>query len=162
MKILFVCLGNICRSPMAEGILRHQLKEKGLDKIVTVHSAGTERYHVGHSADPRATRTTKKFGVDISSHKARQVAAHDFHTYDKIYSMATDVQRELESLAPKDLKHKAELFMDLIEPGKKQSVPDPWYGDEAGFSPVFELIRTGCERIIEEIKNDLNKNNVNA
>jgi len=153
MKILFVCLGNICRSPMAEGILRHLLKEKGLDKIVTVHSAGTEHYHVGRTADPRATRTSNKYGVDISNHRARQVVAKDFHGYDRIYSMAVDVQEELEALAPKNLVHKASLFMDLVAPGINGSVPDPWYGDEAGFAPVYELIREGCERIVEEIEN---------
>jgi protein-tyrosine phosphatase len=157
MKILFVCLGNICRSPMAEGILRHQLKEKGLADKVTVHSAGTERYHIGHPADPRATRTSKKFGVDISTHKARQVAAHDFHTYDRIFSMAVDVQNELVRLAPKDLQHKATLFMDLIAPGQNQSVPDPWYGDEQGFAPVYELIHKGCERIVEEIEREIHR-----
>jgi protein-tyrosine phosphatase len=157
MKILFVCLGNICRSPIAEGVLKHQLKEKGLDKSVTVHSAGTERYHVGHPADPRATRTSKRYGVDISAHKARQVAAKDFHDYDRIYSMAVDVQEELHAIAPKELKHKAVLFMDVLHPGKNKSVPDPWYGDEAGFSPVYELIREGCERIVADIEKELSK-----
>lgn len=157
MKILFVCLGNICRSPMAEGILRHQLKEKQLDKTVTVHSAGTERYHVGKPADPRATRISMRYGVDISNHTARQVVAKDFHEYDRIYSMAVDVQEILEELAPKELAHNAQLFMDVISPNKKESVPDPWYGNEAGFSPVYELIREGCHRIVEDIEKELKK-----
>ena len=131
------------------------LKEKGLDKMVDVHSAGTERYHVGHPADPRATRTSQRFGVDISLHKARQVVAKDFHEYDRIYSMAVDVHEELETIAPKELKHKAILFMDVMEPGANKSVPDPWYGDEAGFSPVYELIRDGCRRIAADIEKKL-------
>lgn len=141
---------------MAEGILRHLLKEKNLDKTVTVHSAGTERYHIGKPADPRATRTSHTFGVDISTHKARQVAAKDFHDYDRIYSMAVDVQNELEALAPKELLHKATLFMDVLDKGENQSVPDPWYGNEQGFAPVYELIREGCERIVVDIEKTLN------
>jgi protein-tyrosine phosphatase len=140
---------------MAEGILRHLLKEKNLHQVVTVHSAGTERYHVGHPADMRATRTSKKYGVDISSHKARQVAAKDFHEYDHIYSMAVDVQEELEAIAPKEMRHKAKLFMDVIAPGSNQSVPDPWYGNESGFAPVYELIREVCNRIAADIEKEM-------
>ena len=140
---------------MAEGILRHLLKEKNLHQVVTVHSAGTERYHVGHPADARATRTTKKYGVDISTHKARQVAAKDFHEYDRIYSMAVDVHEELMGIAPAELKHKAMLFMDVIAPGPNQSVPDPWYGNESGFVKVYELIKEGCHRIVDEIEKEL-------
>lgn len=151
MKILMVCLGNICRSPMAEGILKAKIAEQGLRW--ELGSAGTENYHVGEGADRRAVRTAARNRIDISGHVARQLSDKDFEYYDIIYAMATDVRREiLHRNFKRDYSDKIHLFMDEVYPGENRSVPDPWYGNEAGFQPVFELIDKVCSGIIKKVK----------
>lgn len=148
MKILFVCLGNICRSPMAEYILKRKCKTYNLDW--EIGSAGTENYHVGKNADERGIRTAMKFGTDMRTHKARQLTQLDFDEFDIIYSMATDVKIEMSYIAKSETRmKKVKLFMDELFPGKLQSVPDPWYGDEKDFVPVYELVDRVCEEIIQ-------------
>ncbi|MBA2422470.1 MAG: low molecular weight phosphotyrosine protein phosphatase [Chitinophagales bacterium] len=148
MKILFVCLGNICRSPMAEGVMRNLIQEHNLDW--EVESAGTESYHVGECPDNRAKRTAAKYGLDISRQVAKQISSKDFEWFDLIYALATDVMDEILSLKG-SITHrdKIKLFMDELFPGEYRDVPDPWYGDESGFDPVYHLIKQGCEKIIE-------------
>ncbi len=149
MKLLMVCLGNICRSPMAEGIMKEKVTVSGLKW--KVDSAGTENYHVGEGADRRAVKIAAQNGIDISGHIARQLSDKDFEYYDIIYAMATDVRREiLYRNLKRDYPDKIRLFMDEINPGKNLSVPDPWYGTEAGFQPVFELIDKVCNEIIKK------------
>ena len=148
-KILFVCLGNICRSPMAEGILKAKAAEKKLDWAI--ESAGTESYHVGEPADARGVRTSAKFNIDISLHVARQFNKKDFKKFDLIFAMATDVYEELRILAPDASSlEKLKLFMDIQYPGKNLSVPDPWYGSEEGYIPVFKMIDEVCDYFIEK------------
>jgi protein-tyrosine phosphatase len=147
MKILFVCLGNICRSPMAEGVLRHLAEQRDLPW--KIDSAGTEYYHVGERPDRRAIAQCRKFGIDISNQRARQIQAHDFEQFDLIYALADDVLHELHSLRPRGSNHSSlSLLMDVVYPGQNRSVPDPWYGDEEDFSIAYELIREACEAII--------------
>lgn len=147
MKILFVCLGNICRSPMAEYILKSKCKEQNLNWEIA--SAGTEIYHVGKSADERGIRTAMKFGTDMKAHRARQLTAKDFDYYDVIYSMATDVTHEMAFIAHNETRmKKVKLFMDELHSGKLESVPDPWYGDEKDFVPVYQLVERVCDVIV--------------
>jgi protein-tyrosine phosphatase len=147
MKILFVCLGNICRSPMADAIMLKMLNDKKLNH--EIDSAGTQSYHVGSGADKRAVRTCYKHGIDLRYHEARQISKADFKYYDLIFTMATDVHRIVLSLTEsEDEKMKVIQFMDELIPNQNLSVPDPWYGDEAGFEPVFELIQKGCRKIL--------------
>ncbi len=149
MKILFVCLGNICRSPMAEYILKKKCAERNLDW--EIDSSGTEHYHVGAGADPRGVRTALKHGIDMRAHKARELSPEDFDHYDIIYSLATDVTHEISHIAKSEERmKKVRLFMDELFPGEKKSVPDPWYGSEKDFEPVFELVERVCEEIVSK------------
>lgn len=146
MKILMVCLGNICRSPLAEGILRHKIKEAGLDW--EVESAGTGSWHIGEAPDPRSQKIAKINGIDISKQKAQKFIPDHFTKFDRIYVMDSSNYRDVVNMAlNEDDKNKVELIMNLVEPGKNKAVPDPYYDDEL-YSVVFEMLDEACERII--------------
>lgn len=150
-KILMVCLGNICRSPLAEGILQHKAKAAGLDWIV--ESAGTNGYHVGEPPHHLSQKVAKLNGVDICEQKARQFLKEDMDKYDKIYAMADDVIEDIRSIAGKKYDpEKVDLFLNELYPGQNKSVPDPWYGPEPGYHDVYKLIDEACTRIIENEK----------
>lgn len=152
MKILMVCLGNICRSPVAEGILRHKLQQKGLDHIV-VDSAGTSNYHIGEHPDKRSAANTKKHGIDISKLKARQFNKQDFDEFDKIFVMDTSNFNDVFSLARNDSdKQKVEMILNRIFPDTNMSVPDPYFGGEQGFENVFMLLDKACDVIVNSIE----------
>lgn len=139
MKILCVCLGNICRSPIAEGILRKLAQEKNLKW--TVESAGTNRYHKGGPADARTVAAAKSQGLDLSRHIARRMKSSDFDEYDIIFSMAADVREEMqEFIRTSDDEQKIINFLDVLFPGEERSVPDPWYGGMKDFHDCYELI----------------------
>lgn len=147
MKILFVCLGNICRSPMAEGILKSLASDQNLDWMID--SAATESYHIGNPPDQRAIRTCRNHGIDISGQRARRLIRKDFETFDIIYALAEEVMFEIRQAHDTDvMQAELKLLLDEVHPGKSRSVPDPWYGDESGFEPVFQLIQQGCEAIM--------------
>lgn len=151
MKILMVCLGNICRSPMAEGILRKMIDEKNLS--VQVDSAGTGSWHTGERPDRRAISTAKKFGVDISKLVARQIEVSDFEYFDKIFVMDKSNYRNVVQMArSKEDSSKVELLMNLCFPGSDTEVPDPWSGDEDGFIPVFKMMEKACSSLIASLK----------
>ncbi|WP_237559478.1 low molecular weight protein-tyrosine-phosphatase [Edaphocola flava] len=143
MKILMVCLGNICRSPIAEGVMQHIVREQGLDW--QIDSAGTNNYHTGESPHRSSQKVCRQYGIDISHQRARQFRSSDFDTYDHILVMAADVYDDVSRLAPSETAlQKVHFFLDSLSPGKQASVPDPWYGDESGYAPVFDLIQRGC------------------
>lgn len=147
MRILIVCLGNICRSPMAEGLLREKAKGYGLHWLVA--SAGTESYHIGSAPHKYSQKICLEYGVDISAQRARKFTADDFARYDKIYAMADDVYEEIQRIAGSQTDYnKLDLFLNELMPGSNASVPDPWYGEEKGYKPVFDLINKGCDAII--------------
>lgn len=149
MKILMVCLGNICRSPLAEGILKHKAQQAGLKW--TVDSAGTNGYHIGEAPHRLSQKVAKLNGIDICEQKARQFVAADFDKYDKIYAMADDVLDDMRRIAGKKFDPtKATLFLNEMYPGENRSVPDPWYGTEPGFHDVYKIINQVCDRIIEK------------
>ena len=148
MKILLVCLGNICRSPLAEGILQKKAKEQGFNW--TIESAGTNGYHVGEAPHHLSQKVAKKNGVDISKQVARKFSTQDVEKYDVIYVMANDVLDEMCDICPDLLKQqKIKFFLDELQPGKKGDVPDPWYGDEDGYHEVYKLIDETCDAIIK-------------
>lgn len=147
MKILMVCLGNICRSPLAEGILQHKAFRAGLPW--SVESAGTGAWHTGQPPHPLSQKVAKMNGIDISTQRAKQFTASDFETYDMIYALAGDVLDEIKRIAGKKFNaEKADLLMNALHPGKNMDVPDPYYGTEAGYHDVYNLIDRSCDAII--------------
>ena len=155
IKILFVCLGNICRSPLAEGVFRQLVEEKGLSEYFEIDSAGTGAWHVGEPPDGRMQETASERGLDIAMQRARQFAAKDFSGYDHILVMDKGNLRDVLALDAEDAYgNKVRLFREFDpEPGTFQ-VPDPYYGGDRGFTNVYEIVeRTGrklLERFIEE------------
>ncbi len=148
MKILMVCLGNICRSPLAEGILKHKAKEAGLDW--TIESAGTNSYHIGEAPHHLSQKVATLNGVNICNQKARRFVKEDMDRYDKVYAMADDVLDDIKRIAKDKYDNKkVELFLNELHPGKNVSVPDPWSGPEAGYHEVYKLIEKACEAIIK-------------
>lgn len=151
MKILMVCLGNICRSPLAEGILRKKIVGQRLNAEVA--SAGFVSYHEGQSADIRAQKTATQFGVDISRHKARVFKTGDFDYYDLIYVMDHQNMKAILQLSRnKGDQNKTDLILNEIFPGEEQIVPDPYYGGSEGFTHVFHLLDKACDAILQKIK----------
>jgi protein-tyrosine phosphatase len=149
MKILMVCLGNICRSPLAEGILKYKAKQAGLDW--QIDSAGTNGYHIGEAPHRLSQKVAKLNGIDICDQRARQFVKQDMERYDKIYALADDVLDEIRWIAQEKFDpSKADLLLNELHPGKNRSVPDPWYGPEPGYHEVYKLIDGACEAIIQK------------
>lgn len=149
MKILMVCLGNICRSPLAEGILRHKAKTAGLNW--TVESAGTNGYHIGEPPHRLSQKVAKLNGIDICHQRARQFVPEDFDRYDKIYALAEDVLDDIQWMAGEKFNpEKVDLLLNELYPGKNRSVPDPWFGTEPGYHEVFKLIDEVCDKIVSK------------
>jgi len=147
MKILMVCLGNICRSPLAEGILQHKVNAAGLNW--TIESAGTNGIHVGEAPHHLSQKVAKQNGINICNQIARKFEAQDFEKYDKIYVMAADVMQDIKRIAGKYFDaNKADYFLNKLHVGKNEDVPDPWYGDEDGYTKVYDLINKTCDAII--------------
>ncbi|MFT6850749.1 MAG: protein-tyrosine phosphatase [Sphingobacteriales bacterium] len=147
MKVLFVCLGNICRSPMAEGILTDLVAKSGLKW--EVDSAGTGDWHVGEQPDPRALATAKKFGVDISKQKARQFTPEDFDNFDRIYVMDTNNYRDLlkQTRGQADMV-KVDWVLNLSHPGQNKGVTDPYFAEDQ-FETVFNELKESCKVLIQ-------------
>lgn len=151
MKILMVCLGNICRSPLAEGILQDKAWKAGLNW--SVDSAGTNGYHTGETPHHLSIKVATLNGIDISKQRSRKFTAADFDQYDKIYAMADDVLDDMKRIAKKSFdENKVDLLLNELYPGQNRDVPDPWYGPEAGYHDVFTLIDKACEQIINKQK----------
>lgn len=148
VKILMVCLGNICRSPLAEGILASKLPK---DKFV-VDSAGTGNYHVGKQPDHRSIATAKKNGLDISYQKARQFSPNDFDTFDYIFVMDNSNYDDVLFLAKTDEhKKKVQLVLNELFPGDNVDVPDPYYGLQNGFDMVYEMLDETCDLLAKKL-----------
>ena len=151
MRVLFVCLGNICRSPTAEGVLRHQLALAGLAGQVEVASAGTGDWHVGKPPDSRTQRAALLRGYDLSAQRAQQVSALDFSRYDLILAMDKSNLGHLKALQPAAGRAELDLFLRRYQ-GQLDEVPDPYYGGEEGFSQVLDLIEVACHGLVAELK----------
>jgi len=149
MRILMVCLGNICRSPIAEGILKSKVQQHGFGWIV--ESAGTNSYHTGEPPHRFSQKICKAHGIDISDQRARSFTAADIARYDKIYALADDVYDEIRRISGRAFDAgKVDFLLNEVHDNCNASVPDPWYGGEEGYLPVFELIDKACSSIIQK------------
>ncbi|HLS11687.1 MAG TPA: low molecular weight protein-tyrosine-phosphatase [Flavobacteriaceae bacterium] len=149
-KVLMVCLGNICRSPLAEGILASKVDA---DKVL-VDSAGTSDWHVGKQPDPRSIEVAEQFGIDISHQKARQFTVSDFDRFDKIYVMDNSNYENVIALARNEAdKKKVERILNEVSPGKNLEVPDPYYGGDSGFIKVYKMLDEAFEIVAEKLSN---------
>jgi len=150
VKILFVCLGNICRSPTAEGLLRHKLQQRNLLDRFEVDSAGTGDWHVGHPPDERAQAAAAIRGFDISDLRARQVSPLDTERFDYVIAMDDSNHQNLSQLAGAGHAHKVRLLLEFSA-SELDQVPDPYYGGEHGFNQVIDLIDDACEGLIADL-----------
>lgn len=146
-RILFVCAGNICRSPLGEGLLRHRAEERKLGHLVETASAGTGNWHQGEPPDRRSITVAKMHGVDISRQRARQLRLEDFSSHDLIFAMDRDNLRNIVRVAPHDSTADIHLFTDFVG-APARDVPDPYYGDEADFRFVYDMLDEGCRSLI--------------
>ena len=148
-KILFVCLGNICRSPLAEGIMLKLISDKKLDLIVD--SAGTAKFHVGEAPDARTITNAKNHDVNLTALRARQFSEKDFDEFDTIYVMDNSNMANVLGLSKNEIQsQKVELFLNTLHPNKNMEVPDPYFGGDEGFEDVFNMIYATCEKIAEK------------
>ncbi|MDH3595693.1 MAG: low molecular weight phosphotyrosine protein phosphatase [Rhodospirillales bacterium] len=155
VKVLFVCTGNICRSPTAEGVLRHKLAEAGLGGRVSVDSAGTIGYHAGEPPDRRAIQRAARRGYDLQDQRARQLRREDFETFDLVLCMDRGHFRQLGRLCPPHLAERVKLFLEYAGvAGLPAEVPDPYYGRHADYDYALDLIEPGVEGLIVAIERD--------
>ena len=151
MKILMVCLGNICRSPLAEGILQHKVNEAGLSW--KVESAGTNSYHIGEPPHHLSQKVAELNGINICDQRARRFRPSDLEEYDLLYAMSKDVIDDMKSMAGnKWQQEKVRLLMEELHPGQHMDVPDPWYGPEPGYHEVYKMIEAACEKILQKAR----------
>lgn len=153
-SVLMVCTGNICRSPTADGLLRHRLREAGLHERVLVDSAGTHGYHIGHPPDRRSTAKARAYGVDLSMLRARQVEAADFQRFHLILAMDAGHHEILLELCPPRHRGKVRLYLDYA-PAFGREVPDPYYGGEDGFETVWRMCDAVSTALLDEIRTRL-------
>ncbi len=153
VSILFVCMGNICRSPTAEGVFRQKVKAAGLADRFHIDSAGTIAYHVGHEPDPRAQKAALTRGIDLSALQARRVTSDDFEVFDYIIAMDSDNHYELESMCPPGYEDRLHMFMKFASRSQETDVPDPYYGGSHGFETVLDLVEDAAEGLLQHVRN---------
>lgn len=152
VKVLFVCMGNICRSPTAEGVFTKRIREEGLENVVVVDSAGTHAYHEGEPPDPRAQQSATARGVILQHIKARRARPEDFHEFDYVLAMDRDNLAGLEAIYPQGAKGRPHLFLSYAPNLEYDEVPDPYYGGAAGFERVLDMIEEATEGLIQDIR----------
>lgn len=154
IRVLFVCLGNICRSPTAEGVFRAQVAGAGLEHAIEVRSAGTHAYHVGSGADPRSLSAARRRGYDLSAHRGRRVDASDFREFDYVLAMDSDNLRYLQAVAEAqsgDLRAHVGMFLAFSPEVGSEEVPDPYLRGDEGFEQVLDMIESAGEGLLEHI-----------
>ncbi|MFO8155582.1 MAG: low molecular weight protein-tyrosine-phosphatase [Thiohalospira sp.] len=155
IRVLFVCLGNICRSPTAQGVFSRIIEEEGLTGRVAIDSAGTHAYHVGKAPDPRAQTAASKRGYDLSPQRARKAEPEDFHAFDYVLAMDRENYQNLKRIAPPGLEDRLHLFLSFDEQGRETEVPDPYYGGDKGFERVLDLIEGASRGLVADIRRRL-------
>lgn len=151
VKVLFICMGNICRSPTAEGVFRKVVTDAGLDHLIHISSAGTHRYHKGKAPDQRAQRAALQRGVDISLLRAKQVIRANIESYDYILPMDADNYRYLQEICPSGHEHKIRLFLEFAPHLNISEVPDPYYGGQLGFEKVLDMVEEAAQGLLKHL-----------
>jgi protein-tyrosine phosphatase len=152
IKVLFVCTGNICRSPTAEGVFRHFVEAEGLGDALQADSAGTHGYHVGEAPDSRSVAAAKARGFDLSALRARRVHRDDFHRFDLILAMGRDHYEHLTAMRPLDMRATVRMFLDYHPAKTLGDVPDPYYGDQRGFEHVLDMVEETSRALIAALR----------
>ena len=155
IRILFVCMGNICRSPMAEGVFQKLLEQRGLADRVLIDSAGTHAYHVGKSPDPRAVRAAGERGIDLGKLRARQVERGDFEAFDLVLVMDEHNYDTLVFTCASQHRHKLDYLLDYAPHLGTRNLPDPYYGGEIGFERVLDMIEDACEGLLGHLQDQM-------
>lgn len=155
VRVLFVCMGNICRSPTAHGVFRNLVQQEGLAGAVEIESAGTHAYHVGNPPDRRAQSTATTRGIDMSDLRARQVGEADFERYDYIIAMDQENYISLSQQCPDEYVNRIYMMMDFAPEMRTREVPDPYYGGAQGFERVFDLVDAASRGLLMEIQQRL-------
>lgn len=155
IKVLFVCTGNICRSPTAEGVFRALVENHGLSDHIMVDSAGTHAYHVGEPPDSRSAAAARKRGIDLSNQRARKVKASDFDDFDLLLAMDRSHQQSLIQLCPKAREDRVRLFLSFAPELGLRDVPDPYYGAGDGFERVLDMIEAGSRGLLDHVRTRL-------
>jgi protein-tyrosine phosphatase len=153
-SVLFVCMGNICRSPTAEGVFRHLVTEAGLDESIDIDSAGTHAYHVGNPPDRRARAAAERRGISLESIRARRVQPDDYERFSYIIAMDQDNLAILDEQADEGHRDKLRLFLEFSS-GPEQEVPDPYYGGPTGFERVLDLVEDASRGLLEELRGSM-------
>jgi protein-tyrosine phosphatase len=151
VSVLFVCMGNICRSPTAQGVFRALVESEGLSAWIATDSAGTIAYHVGEPPDRRARETAVKRGIDLSDLRARRAIAEDFERFDYVLAMDRENYNDLLAICPPGQEARLHLFLDFAPQRSEQEVPDPYYGGVAGFDRVFDLVEEAARGLLDHI-----------
>lgn len=152
VRLLFVCLGNICRSPTAEVIVRERVAGLGLDQVVELDSAGTGSWHIGKAPDTRMQSAGAERGYSMDGLRARQVAPEDFHQFDYVLAMDEANLADLEMMRPEEARAEVRLFLEFHPHDRERDVPDPYYGGEQGFAHVLDLVEDGADGLIEHLR----------
>lgn len=157
VKVLFVCMGNICRSPTAHGVFRRLVADRGLQHLIEIDSAGTHAYHLGEPPDRRAQQTARERGIDIADLRARRARQEDFFEFDYILAMDQDNYDHLSGICPDGMEGKLRLFMDFAPEFRVREVPDPYYGGSRGFDRVFDMVESAARGLLEEVSGRLER-----
>ena len=152
VKVLFVCMGNICRSPSAEGVFKDKVSATGLDDKIHIDSAGTHAYHIGNPPDPRSQAAAIKRDYDLSTQRARKVKINDFDEFDYVIAMDMSNEDDLQAICPSGMEEKIHLFLNFSNNTDKKEVPDPYYGGGNGFETVLDLIEDAADGLIAHLQ----------
>lgn len=155
IHVLFVCLGNICRSPTAEGVFRHKVERAGLSEVIAVDSAGTAAWHIGKAPDSRTCAAARQRGYDLSALRARQAVADDFLRFDWVLAMDASNLAHLQALRPAEARVVPQLFLPLADELTLSEVPDPYYGGAQGFEQVLDVIEIASDALLQRIQSSL-------
>ena len=154
VSVLFVCLGNICRSPTAEGVFRAVVRAHGLEDVIAVDSAGTHAYHIGEAPDTRAQAAAARRGIDLSRLRGRQATRRDIESFDFILAMDSENLKHLRAMSPSGLEHKIRLFLEFAPARPEREVPDPYFGGESGFDRVLDMVEEAAVGLLELIRRE--------